>query len=192
MKIPPGLRGRTVVQATPAPGRISGEADASSDEPPVELARDASGRPVLLIIANASGFRPAGVHGLMRYCQYGKMRLYDTYHITNPAMRHAQALLPAPSLRGRSASLRTFPDGAGWRRPKRLISRSLLAVRPSISNFSPCSQGSALSSFRTYLARLSVRYGGRTQAIHVKRGSWPDGRITAAARRASKSCSTTK
>ena len=40
---------------------------------------------------------------------------------------------PARSLRGRFASLRTFPDGAGCRLPKPLISCSLLMMRRAIS-----------------------------------------------------------
>ena len=41
--------------------------------------------------------------------------------------------LPAPSLRGRPASLRTFPDNARGRIPKRLIYRELSAISPVFS-----------------------------------------------------------
>jgi hypothetical protein len=41
--------------------------------------------------------------------------------------------LPARSLRGRPASLRTVPDGAGGLLRKRLICHALLAKRPAIS-----------------------------------------------------------
>ena len=80
-------------------------------------------------------------------------------------MRHAQPLLAAPSLRGRSASLRTFPDGAGWRRPKHLILRSLLAIGPPISDFSPCSQGSGP------LSEAAFEYG--TNGCHTLRLAEP-------------------
>ncbi len=41
--------------------------------------------------------------------------------------------LPARSLSGRPASLRTLPEGAGCRLPKGLISRALLAIKAAIS-----------------------------------------------------------
>jgi hypothetical protein len=45
--------------------------------------------------------------------------------------------LPARSLRGRPASLRTFPDGARGLLRKRLILRALLAMRRAISGVEP-------------------------------------------------------
>jgi hypothetical protein len=45
--------------------------------------------------------------------------------------------LPARSLRGRPASLRTFPDAAGYLLRKRLIWRVLLVIRPAISGVAP-------------------------------------------------------
>jgi hypothetical protein len=45
--------------------------------------------------------------------------------------------LPARSLRGRPASLRTFPDGVGCLLRKRLIRRTLLEMRPAISGVEP-------------------------------------------------------
>src|SRR5438046_7977534 len=62
--------------------------------------------------------------------------------------------LPAPSLRGRPASLRTFPDGARWRLSKLLVWPALLAFGPVIS--------SVRSIFVPALreAPASCRYGG--------------------------------
>jgi hypothetical protein len=45
--------------------------------------------------------------------------------------------LPARSLRGRPASLRTVPDGAGGLLRKRLIWLALLVMRPAISEVEP-------------------------------------------------------
>ena len=45
--------------------------------------------------------------------------------------------LPARSLRGRPASLRTVPDGTGCLLRKRLIWRALLVMRPAISAVEP-------------------------------------------------------
>src|SRR3984893_13094445 len=45
--------------------------------------------------------------------------------------------LPARSLRGQQASLRTFSDGARCRLAKQLIARMLLAIRRSISGVEP-------------------------------------------------------
>jgi hypothetical protein len=42
--------------------------------------------------------------------------------------------LPARSLGGRPASLRTLPEGAGCRIPKGLISRALLASKAALSS----------------------------------------------------------
>ena len=49
--------------------------------------------------------------------------------------------LPVPSRRDLSVSLRTVPDGA-TRRIAKSCSIAVVAVRPSIFDFSPCSQGS--------------------------------------------------
>src|SRR5215470_3478881 len=45
--------------------------------------------------------------------------------------------LPARSLRGRPASLRTVPDGAGCLLRKQLIWQALLVIRPAISGVEP-------------------------------------------------------
>src|ERR1700741_1947370 len=45
--------------------------------------------------------------------------------------------LPARSLRGRPASLRTVPDGAGYLLRKQLFWRALLVMRPAISAVEP-------------------------------------------------------
>ena len=63
--------------------------------------------------------------------------------------------LPAPSLRGRSASLRTFPDGAGARLPKHLIGER---CRRSDRRFPVSNRfSSLLSGKRCYRLRLRPR-----------------------------------
>jgi hypothetical protein len=55
----------------------------------------------------------------------------NSNHIRQGVM--SRLSLPARSLRGRSASLRTVPDGAGGLLRKRLILLALLVMRPAIS-----------------------------------------------------------
>ena len=77
-----------------------------------------------------------------RYHQYGQLLdvIMKTWRrgMSRPS-------LPARSLRGRPASLRTVADGTGCQLRKPLIWRALLVMRPAISgcraHFSPCSQG---------------------------------------------------
>jgi hypothetical protein len=62
-------------------------------------------------------------------------RHYERYE--NSAMRHVRLSLPARSLRGRPASLRTVPDGAGYLLRKRLIWLDSRVIRPAIWGVEP-------------------------------------------------------
>src|SRR6266478_4358506 len=86
--------------------------------------------------------RPAGAHLVivlvirhMHLCyRYFRnvwvSKIVSTYHIRPMIVNKA---LPARSLRGRPASLRTFPECACYHLPKPLIWRVLLAIRSAIS-----------------------------------------------------------
>jgi hypothetical protein len=69
------------------------------------------------------------------YCQYEKCDYIN--HISVMSQERWCVVpgvsLPAPSLRGRSASLRTFPDDFRSRISKRLISRVFSTVKPVLS-----------------------------------------------------------
>jgi hypothetical protein len=63
-----------------------------------------------------------------RCCQYHK--ILSSIRRWCAMLSHS---LPARSLSGRAASLKTLPEGAGSRRPERLISLAFLAISPAIS-----------------------------------------------------------
>jgi hypothetical protein len=72
--------------------------------------------------------------------------------------------LPARSLRGRPASLRTVPDSAACLLRKRLIWRALLVMRPAVSGAEPI-----------FLPALRERRSGRAAGAPARPGYRTDG-----------------